>query len=348
MGTGLDQWIGSEDDPNDQNMDVSLIIPSLNEREALPELIAEIDESCAGLGVEWETIVIDDGSTDGTFAVLEELAAENPRLGVVRLRRNFGKSVALAAGFQATRGDVVITIDGDGQDDPADIPRLLEELEAGSDLVSGWKRDRQDPFTRRLASRIFNWFAARVTGVAMHDMNCGFKAYRGECARSMDVYGEMHRFLPVFAAQQGWRVSEVPVNHRPRLHGSSRFGLERYQRGALDLLTVAFLGRYRQRPLHLFGVLGVGLGLLGFLICLYLTIVWIGGEAIGDRPLLFLGVLMIVVGVQLFSLGLLGQMLVATNTDGGAQHRAWIEKVITPANDPELTISRFDAAGSER
>jgi dolichol-phosphate mannosyltransferase len=329
-------------------MDLSLIIPALNEREALPGLIAEIDQACTGLGLEWEVVVIDDGSTDGTFGELSDLSRENPRVGVVRLRRNFGKSVALAAGFQMTRGEIVITMDGDGQDDPADIPRMLEALEQGSDLVSGWKRDRQDPFTRRFASKIFNWFTARVTGVDMHDMNCGFKAYRGECARSIEVYGEMHRYLPAFAAQQGWRVSEIPVNHRARQHGSSRFGLERYRRGALDLLTVAFLGRYRQRPLHLFGALGVGLGLLGFIICLYLSIIWIGGESIGERPLLFLGVLLIVVGVQLFSLGLIGQMMVVNRRASGSEEQAWVEQVLSPGNDPELTVSRFDVGGSER
>jgi dolichol-phosphate mannosyltransferase len=329
-------------------MDLSLIIPALNEREALPGLIAEIEQACAGTGLEWEIVVIDDGSTDGTFAEIAELSRENPRVGVVRLRRNFGKSVALASGFQMTRGEIVITMDGDGQDDPADIPRMLEALEQGSDLVSGWKRDRQDPFSRRLASKIFNWFTARVTGVDMHDMNCGFKAYRGECARSIEVYGEMHRFLPAFAAQQGWRVSEIPVNHRARQHGTSRFGLERYRRGALDLLTVAFLGRYRQRPLHLFGALGVGLGLLGFIICLYLSVIWIGGESIGERPLLFLGVLLIVVGVQLFSLGLLGQMMVAGRRINGSEERAWVEQVVSPGNDPRLNVNRLDAAGSER
>ena len=329
-------------------MDLSLIIPALNEREALPGLVAEIDEACAALGLEWEIVVVDDGSTDGTFAEISELARKNHRVGLVRLRRNFGKSVALAAGFQVTRGDVVITMDGDGQDDPADIPQMLEALENGSDLVSGWKRDRQDPFTRRLASKIFNWFTARVTGVEMHDMNCGFKAYRGECARSIEVYGEMHRFLPAFAAQQGWRVSEIPVNHRARQHGSSRFGLERYRRGALDLLTVAFLGRYRQRPLHLFGALGVGLGFLGFVICLYLSIIWIGGEPIGDRPLLFLGVLLIVVGVQLFSLGLLGQMMVVNRRAGSIEERAWVEQVISPGIDPEMLITRLDPVDSGR
>jgi dolichol-phosphate mannosyltransferase len=329
-------------------MDLSLIIPAFNEADALPGLIAEIDSACADLGLEWETIVVDDGSTDATFEVVAGLAETNPRLGVVRLRRNFGKSAALAAGFDVTRGETVITIDGDGQDDPADIPRLLAGLEAGSDLVSGWKRDRQDPFSRRLASKVFNWFTTRVTGVRLHDMNCGFKAYRGQCARSIEVYGEMHRFLPVFAAQQGWRVSEVAVNHRARLHGSSRFGLERYRRGALDLLTVAFLGRYRNRPLHLFGLLGLGLGFLGFLICLYLSIIWIGGESIGSRPLLFLGVLLIVVGVQLFSLGLLGQMLVASRRAGASEERALIEKVVSPANDPELDLSRLEGAGTGR
>ncbi|MCB0859802.1 MAG: glycosyltransferase family 2 protein [Solirubrobacterales bacterium] len=329
-------------------MDLSVIIPAFNEREALPGLVAEIDSACSGLGLEWETIVVDDGSTDGTFDCVAELAEGNHRLGVIRLRRNFGKSAALAAGFDVTRGAKVITIDGDGQDDPADIPRLLEALESDSDLVSGWKSDRQDPFTRRIASKIFNWFTARVTGVKLHDMNCGFKAYRGECARSIEVYGEMHRFLPAFAAQQGWRVSEIPVNHRPRLHGSSRFGLERYRRGALDLLTVAFLGRYRNRPLHLFGLLGIGLGFLGFVICLYLSIIWIGGEPIGSRPLLFLGVLMIVVGVQLFSLGLIGQMLVAGRRAGVSEERALIEKVVSPAIDPGLDLSRLEEAGTGR
>ena len=322
-------------------MDLSLIIPAFNESEALPELIGEIDQACEGLGLEWETIVVDDGSTDGTFGLISGMAETNPRVGVVRMRRNFGKSAALAAGFGVTRGETVITIDGDGQDDPADIPKLLAGLESGSDLVSGWKSERQDPFTRRFASKIFNWFTAKVTGVRLHDMNCGYKAYRGECARSIEVYGEMHRFLPVFAAQQGWRVSEIPVNHRPRLHGSSRFGLERYRRGALDLLTVAFLGRYQHRPLHLFGLLGLGLGALGFLICLYLSIIWIGGESIGERPLLFLGVLLIVVGVQLFSLGLLGQMMVVNRRSGASEERLRIEKVLSPGNDPDLDVSRL-------
>lgn len=314
-----------------------MIIPALNEREALSGLVEEIDRACGKLepAIEWEILVVDDGSTDRTFELVEELAITNDRIWAIRLRRNFGKSAALAVGFDATNADIVITIDGDGQDDPADIPLLLAKLEAdeGHDLVSGWKRDRQDPASRRAASRCFNWFTAKATGVDMHDMNCGFKAYRGECARSIEVYGEMHRFMPALAEQQGWRVAEVPVNHRVREHGKSRFGLERYLRGALDLITVVFLGRYQFRPLHFFGGAGLAMTTLGFLICLYLTAVKLGGEAIGDRPLLFLGVLLIVVGVQLLTLGLLAQMQVITRREiaGSAQERARIERVLEPA-----------------
>jgi dolichol-phosphate mannosyltransferase len=310
-------------------VDLSVVIPALNEREALPDLIEEIARACDGLGVGWEAIVVDDGSTDGTTELVEELAGEHPELRAVRLRRNFGKSAALSAGFELATGKTIVTIDGDGQDDPADIPALLAELENGKDLVSGWKRDRQDPASRRLASRIFNWFTTRMTGVAMHDMNCGFKAYRGECARSLEVYGELHRFLPVLADQQGWRVTEIPVNHRPRRFGSSRFGLERYLRGALDLIAVVFVGRYEYRPLHLFGGVGLALTAIGVLIGVYLTILRFSGESIGDRPLLFLGVLLILVGIQLLTFGLLAQMVVVARKDSGAARAdvATIERV---------------------
>ena len=317
-------------------MDLAVIIPALNERDALPGLVDEIDRACEKLEppVEWEVLVVDDGSTDRTFEMVEDLAITNDRIWAIRLRRNFGKSAALAVGFDATDADVVITIDGDGQDDPADIPLLLDKMKEGEgvDLVSGWKRDRQDPASRRIASKLFNWFTAKATGVDMHDMNCGFKAYAGDCARSVDVYGEMHRFMPALAVQQGWRVAEVPVNHRAREHGKSRFGLERYLRGALDLVTVVFLGRYQFRPLHLFGGAGAAFTLLGTLICLYLTILKIGGESIGDRPLLFLGVLLIVVGVQLLTLGLLAQMQVLTRREfaGSDLERGRIDRVLEP------------------
>ncbi|MEZ5076265.1 MAG: glycosyltransferase family 2 protein [Solirubrobacterales bacterium] len=297
------------------SLDLSVIIPALNEREALPGLLEEIAITCDGLGLDWETIVVDDGSTDGTLAAIEEMRREDPRLRAIRLRRNFGKAAALAAGFERAAGAVIVTIDGDGQDDPADIPSLLAELEAGADLVSGWKRNREDPWSRRAASRVFNGVTARLTGVSMHDMNCGFKAYRRDCALSLEVYGELHRYLPVMAAQQGWRVTEVPVNHRARQHGRSRYGLERYLRGALDLLTVVFIGRYQHRPLHLFGGIGFIFTAVGALIAIYLTILKIDGQSIGQRPLLFLAVLLIVVGVQLLTFGLLAQMVVLARRD---------------------------------
>lgn len=289
---------------------LTVVVPVLNEREALAGLIDEIDAACTSRDGGFEVLIVDDGSTDRSFELIEDLARERPWLRCVALRRNFGKAAAIATGFAEAQGEMIVTIDGDGQDDPADIPRLLAPLEDGVDLVSGWKRDRRDPWTRRWASWLFNAVTSRVSGIPMHDMNCGLKAYRGECARSLEVYGDMHRFIPVIAAQQGWRAAEVPVNHRPRRHGRSRFGLERYLRGALDLLTVLFIGRYQHRPLHLFGAIGLALTFAGVLISIYLTILKISGEAIGQRPLLFLGVLLIVVGVQLLTLGLLGQMLV--------------------------------------
>ena len=244
---------------------------------------------------------------------------------------------------------MIVTIDGDGQDDPADIPALLERLEEGADIVTGWKRDRQDPLSRRLASSTFNRITSRFSGLSMHDMNCGLKAYRGECARSLEIYGEMHRFLPMLAAQQGWRAAEIPVNHRERRHGSSRFGNERYLRGALDLLTVSFLGRYQYRPLHLFGGLGLALTIVGVAISVYLTIVKISGEAIGQRPLLFLGVLLIVVGIQLLTLGLLGQMLVLVRRErtGPDSDESRIADVIGVGPEQELSAAGSPQSATE-
>ena len=288
---------------------ISVVVPLLNEEASLEALYSELAATLDGQDEPWEVIFVDDGSTDGSAAVLAQLRDEAPNVVVVRLRRNFGKAAALQAGFLEARGDVVVTIDADLQDDPAEIPQLLAKLHEGFDLVSGWKTRRNDPISRRLLSRLFNWATAVVSGVRLHDVNCGLKAYRSEVLQGMRLYGELHRFIPVLAAYRGFRIAEISVHHRPRQHGRSRYGLNRYLRGFFDLLSVTFMGRYRHRPLHLFGGVGLLMGVLGSAVLLYLTIVKIGGGAIGHRPLLTLGVLLVVVGIQLVSLGLLSELI---------------------------------------
>jgi glycosyltransferase involved in cell wall biosynthesis len=288
---------------------LSVVVPVRNEEPSLAPLLEELAAVLDDVDPAWEAVFVDDGSTDSTFAALTRMHAGRDNVRVVRLRRGFGKAAALTAGFEHASGDVVVTIDGDGQDDPAEIPRLLAKLDEGFDLVSGWKTRRRDPLHRRALSRLFNAVAGRVSGIRLHDMNCGLKAYRADVVRDLNLYGELHRFVPVLAHQEGYRVAELPVNHRPRAHGRSRYGLERYLRGFLDLLTVSFMGRYRHRPLHLFGGLGLVLGFAGFAILVYLTAVKLAGEPIGHRPLLTLGVLLVVVGLQFFSLGLISELL---------------------------------------
>ncbi len=288
---------------------ISVVVPLHNEERSIALLHEELQAALDPLDQSWEAVYVDDGSTDESFSALTRLHAREDNVRVVRLRRNFGKAAALAAGFAQATGDLVVTIDGDLQDDPSEIPRLLAKLEEGFDLVSGWKARRQDPLSRRIPSKLFNRVAGWMSGLRLHDMNCGLKAYRGEVARNLVLYGELHRFIPVLAHEQGYRVAELPVNHRPREHGRSRYGLERYLRGFLDLLTVSFMGRYRHRPLHLFGGLGLLLGGLGTAILAYLTVVKITGHAIGQRPLLTLGVLLVVVGMQFFTLGLISEMI---------------------------------------
>ena len=288
---------------------ISVVIPVHNEERSVALLLDELGSALDPLERPWEAVFVDDGSTDGTFAALTRLHASATNVRIVRLRRNFGKAAALQAGFEEAQGDVVVTIDGDLQDDPAEIPRLLAKLDEGFDLVSGWKTKRRDPLRRRIPSRIFNSVTGRMSGVRLHDLNCGLKAYRAEVVHGLRLYGELHRFIPVLAHYRGFRVAELPVNHRPREHGRSRYGVERYVRGFLDLLTVTFMGRYRHRPLHLFGGLGLLLGFIGMAVLAYLTVIKIGGAAIGHRPLLTLGVLLVVVGVQLLSLGLLSELI---------------------------------------
>jgi glycosyltransferase involved in cell wall biosynthesis len=266
----------------------------------------------------YEIIFVDDGSTDASPAVLEGLFRCDPaHVRVIEFRRNFGKTAALSAGFAHARGQVVITMDADLQDDPAEIPAMLAKLEEGYDLVAAWRVDRQDPPDKTLPSRLFNWVVSRFTRVPLHDFNCGFKAYRRSVTDLVRLYGELHRFIPVLAYQQGFRIAELPVQHRPRLAGASKYGAKRLLRGLLDFVTVLFLTTYLKRPLHLFGVLGLATFGVGSLINLYLAILWlmreVGGVAgiapIGTRPLFMVGVLAMILGVQLISIGLLGEML---------------------------------------
>ena len=310
---------------------ISVVVPIHNEERTVALLYDEIQAALEPLGREWEVMYVDDGSADGSFSALTRLHASTSNVRVVRLRRNFGKAAALAAGFAHASGETVITIDGDLQDDASEIPRLLAKLDEGFDLVSGWKTTRRDPTLRRLLSRLFNWTASRVAGIRLHDMNCGLKAYRADVTRGLTLYGELHRFIPVLAHERGFRVAELPVNHRPRQHGRSRYGFERYPRTFLDLLTVSFMGRYRHRPLHLFGGIGLALGFVGFVVLCYLTALKLAGNAIGHRPLLTLGVLLVVVGMQFFSLGLLGELVTSHHAERDTAretHDARIDEVL--------------------
>jgi glycosyltransferase involved in cell wall biosynthesis len=294
---------------------ISVVVPLLNEEHSLDELYREITAALEPRGEPFEVVFVDDGSSDGSATVLAQLHDQHANVVVVRLRRNFGKAAALQAGFLEARGDTIVTIDADLQDDPSEIPALLAKLDEGFDLVSGWKTRRNDPFLRRLFSRIFNWTTGLISGVRLHDVNCGLKAYRAEVLEGMRLYGELHRFIPVLASYQGYRVAEIPVNHRARQHGRSRYGPERYLRGFFDLLSVTFMGRYRYRPLHLFGGIGVLMGAVGFIILLYLTMLKLWGHGIGTRPLLTLGVLLEVVGIQFVSLGLISELITSQHEE---------------------------------
>lgn len=293
-------------------VEVSVVIPIWNERESLRELHSRLSAVLTNLHPAYEIIFVDDGSADGSVAICQELVARDQRVTLVELRRHFGKATALQVGFQIARGNVIVTMDGDLQDDPDEIPLFLEELQKGADLVSGWKRNRQDPLTKTLPSLFYNFVTSLTTGISLRDFNCGFKAYRREVATSLDLYGELHRYIPVLAHAKGFRVSEIPVRHHPRRYGKSKYSFERFLRGPFDLLTVLYLSQFQQRPLHLFGLLGLVFALVGFAINLYLTILWFMGERpIGNRPLLTLGTLLITLGIQILLFGLLAEMIAA-------------------------------------
>ncbi len=284
------------------------MIPALNEAAALPELIQRTDETLRLLDRPYEIIVIDDGSEDETPSLLRELAASYPHLRAVRFRRNYGKAAALAEGFTRADGDFLITLDADLQDAPEEIPRLLDQLLHRFDVVCGWKQDRQDSWTRVLSSRLFNAVTCLLTGLRLHDINCGLKGYRHQVVQELRLYGEMHRFIPVIARQRGFTVGEIPVQHFPRRFGRSRYGWSRPLSGLFDLLTLLMLGRYTNKPLHFFGLLGLGCELVGGLITLVLAIGWLQGHWISNRPLFLVGIFFLLSGLQFMFFGLLAEL----------------------------------------
>lgn len=297
-----------------KEIQLSVIIPVFNEGENIEPLYSRLKETLEGFGVNYEIIMVDDGSTDGSFKALKGLQAKDPLLRVVRLRRNFGQTAAFAAGFDYARGEVIVTLDADLQNDPADIPTLLAKIEEGYDVVSGWRVERKDPFlSRRLPSIVANFLISEVTGVRLHDYGCSLKAYRREVIENIDLYGELHRFIPALASWMGISLAEVPVSHRERRFGQSKYGLSRTIKVLLDLLTVRFLLSYSTRPIHIFGSLGLVAFLIGTLLAIYLTYVKFAyRQDIGDRPLLLLAILLMVIGVQTITMGLLGELMVRT------------------------------------
>jgi len=296
------------------NSVISFIIPTKDEKESIDTLYKELLVNIQKLNKDFEIIFVDDGSTDGSFKQLENLHKKDKRVKVISLRGNWGKSVALQIGFDNAKGDIIFTLDADLQDNPQDIPVFLEKLEEDYDLVSGWKQKRLDPQLGKVVpSRIINFLARLLTGVNIHDTNCGFKAYRKEVVRNINLYGELYRFIPIIAAKQNFKVGEVPITHRQRRFGKTKFGWTRGIKGILDLLTIVFLTGYVQRPGHFFGTLGIIAFFLGFLIGLYITYLRITTGSIQFRhPLLFLGMLLMIVGVQLISTGLLAELIIST------------------------------------
>jgi glycosyltransferase involved in cell wall biosynthesis len=278
------------------------------------ELAARVAEVLDRQELRFEIVFVDDGSRDHTVEQVRRARQLDPRVKLVRLRRNFGKAAAITAGFDHCRGEIILTMDGDLQDDPEEIPRMLAALEErGLDLVSGWKRRRRDPASKRYPSRLFNWVTRKLARVDLHDFNCGFKAYRREVLEQVAVYGELHRYIPVLASRRGFQVGEIEVAHHPRRHGVSKYGWDRFYKGLLDLITVLFITRYTRRPLHLFGLVGLVLLNVGFFINAYLAVLWFLGHGLSNRPLLLLGVLLMLMGIQVLTTGLLGEMITLKN-----------------------------------
>ena len=317
--------------------ELSVVIPLLDEAPNVEALCRELTETLEGWGRTFEVVLIDDGSTDGTFEVLSRLHAADSRLRVIQLRRNFGQTAAFAAGFARARGRLIVTADGDLQNDLRDIPRMVDKLEEGYDIVCGWRKARKDHWlSRRLPSVIANALISGATGVRLHDYGCSLKVFRAEVVKSIRLYGEMHRFIPAIASEQGVRIAEVVVNHRPRRHGRSKYGISRTVRVILDLATVKFLLSYSTRPLQIFGLVGLLMGATGTLITGWLGYVRLfGGQAIGDRPLLLLGILLLFTGLQLVTLGLLAEMQARTYHESQGKPTYYIRELLdTPIDEP--------------
>jgi glycosyltransferase involved in cell wall biosynthesis len=312
-------------------MTLSVVIPLYNEEENVRLLHESLRNALDPLNQEYELLFVDDGSTDRTLPILEEIQAQDNKVVVLSLRRNFGQTAAFAAGFDFSHGDVVVTMDGDLQNDPADIPKLLELIKE-SDLVSGWRKKRKDPFfSRRLPSMMANWLISKVTGVKLHDYGCSLKAYRRDVIKNLKLYGEMHRFIPAVASWYGVRVAEVETVHHPRMRGKSKYGISRTVKVVLDLITVKFLQSFSTKPIQFFGPFGILSGFLGFLILLYLSAdKLLFGKDIGGRPLLLLGALLIIVGIQLIGMGLLGEMLVRVYHESQKKPIYVIKKILGP------------------
>ncbi len=297
---------------NNSQKELTIIIPLFNEDKNLNALYGGLKSALESLGKSYEIIFIDDGSNDNSWSVLEKLRATDKDVKGIQFRKNSGKAAALSAGFKYAQGKIIVTMDADLQDDSREIPKFVNKLNEGYDLVSGWRFERQDPMSKTLPSKIFNYLTSRLTKIRIHDFNCGFKAYRQEVVKDIELYGELHRYIPVLAHWKGYRVGEMKVKHHSRAHGKSKYGLVRLFRGFTDLLTVTFLSRYMKKPLHLFGAVGLLLFLLGFIVNVYFLVLWLLGQGIWLRPLLLLGVLLMLIGFQVISTGLIGEIIVSS------------------------------------
>ena len=310
-------------------MNISIVIPLLNEVESLPELSEWIARVCTAHNFSYEIIFVDDGSNDGSWKKIEQLSGQNPNVKGIRMRRNYGKSAALQMGFEAVQGEVVITMDADLQDSPDEIPDLYKMIaQDGFDLISGWKKKRYDPVTKTIPTKLFNWATRKMSGIQLHDFNCGLKAYKKEVVKNIDVYGEMHRYIPVLAGWAGFRkIGEKEVQHQKRKYGTTKFGLERFINGFLDLLSIGFVTKFGKRPMHLFGLLGTIIFFFGFVIACYLAYLkfFLGVVKMTDRPLFYFGLLAMIVGTQLFLTGFIAELIVRHSSD---KNKYQIEKKI--------------------